>query len=57
MRRLGFEVDYIQGSHYTLVHEDERRITIPYHREVKVGLLLDSLKAIGISWEEFQEVL
>ncbi len=57
LRRLGFEVDYVEGSHYTLVHEDGRRIVIPFHREVKGGLLLDSLKGIGINWDEFQEML
>lgn len=54
---MGFEVDHIEGSHYTLMHADGRRITVPHHREVKVGLLLDSLRAVGITWEEFREAL
>ncbi len=57
LRKLGFEVDNIEGSHYTLRRADGKRVVIPHHDEVKVGLLLDSLKAAGISWDEFQGAL
>lgn len=55
--RLGFEVDRVRGSHYILLHPDGRFVSIPRHREVKPGLLLNQLKRAGISWEEFEEHL
>jgi len=57
LRKLGFEVDHVEGSHDTLRRADGKRVVIPHHGEVKAGLLLDSLKAVGISWDEFQEAL
>ncbi|MSQ15740.1 MAG: addiction module toxin, HicA family [Dehalococcoidia bacterium] len=55
--RLGFQVHHVTGSHYILRHQDERRVTIPYHGTLKPGLVLNQLKTVGVSWEEFQEVL
>jgi hypothetical protein len=37
-----------------MLNPDGRRVSIPRHRTVKVGLLLDQLKKSGISWEEFR---
>lgn len=45
------------GSHYILKHEDGRRVVLPRHGTVEHGLLLDQLKDMGITWEEFQEAL
>jgi predicted RNA binding protein YcfA (HicA-like mRNA interferase family) len=55
--KLGFEIDRVRGSHYILVHADGRRLTIPRHAEVKPGLLLNQLKKVGITCEEFKENL
>lgn len=55
--RLGFEVDHVTGSHYTLRHLDGRRVIIPYHGTLKAGLLLKELKRAAISWEEFERAL
>ena len=56
-QKMGFEIDRVRGSHYILLHPDGRRVTIPRHRVVKPGLLLDQLKKLGISWAEFQDNL
>jgi predicted RNA binding protein YcfA (HicA-like mRNA interferase family) len=53
-QKLGFEIDRITGSHHIMLNPDGRRVSIPRHRTVKVGLLLDQLKKSGISWEEFR---
>ena len=52
--RLGFYLDRVRGSNYILMHLDGRVTTVPRHRELKPGLLLDQLKKVGISWEEFE---
>jgi predicted RNA binding protein YcfA (HicA-like mRNA interferase family) len=56
-RRLGFEVDHVTGGHYILMHPDGRRVSIPRHRTVKPGLLLDLIKKSRLTWEEFEEKL
>ena len=57
LRSFGFDVDRVRGSHYILLHADGRFMTIPLHGELKPGLLLDQLKKVGITWEEFEEQL
>ena len=54
---MGFEVDRVRGSHFILLDAAGRFVTIPRHGELKPGLLLDQLKKVGISWEEFEEQL
>jgi len=53
-QKLGFEVDRVTGSHHII---DGRRVSIPGHRTVKTGLLLNQLKKTGITWEEFRDEL
>ncbi|MSQ10843.1 MAG: addiction module toxin, HicA family [Dehalococcoidia bacterium] len=57
LERLGFGVRKVEGSHYHFRHPDGRRLVIPFHGEVRVGLLLDSLKLANITWEAFEEAL
>ena len=47
----------MRGSHYVLKHPRRAAITIPRHREVKVGLLMSKIKAAGLTVEEFEELL
>ena len=53
--RLGFELDSVRGSHCILIHLDGRVVTVARNRELKPGLLLNQLKKVGISWEEFED--
>jgi predicted RNA binding protein YcfA (HicA-like mRNA interferase family) len=56
-QRLGFEVDHVSGSHYVLIHADGRRVSLPAHRIVKPGLLLDLIKKSKLTWRQFEENL
>jgi len=47
----------VRGSHYVLKHPQRAAISIPRHREVKVGLLISKIKAAGLTREGFEELL
>ena len=55
--RAGYGVSRVRGSHYVLTHPERPAISIPRHREVKVGLLMAKIKAAGLTVEEFEELL
>jgi predicted RNA binding protein YcfA (HicA-like mRNA interferase family) len=61
LRRAGFAVDRISGSHHLLVHsEDPRRIvTVPFHgsRNLKPGTLHSIVRQSGLTVEEFRKLL
>ncbi|CAN5570886.1 hypothetical protein BH18ACI1_BH18ACI1_14850 [soil metagenome] len=56
LERAGFVVDRITGSHYILI-KGKLRTVVPYHRAVKIGTLKAVLNQIGMSVEEFTELL
>lgn len=55
LKRAGFEVDHITGSHYILLHPDGRRTVVPYHagRDLKRGVLKAIITQVEMSVEEF----
>ncbi len=58
IRRLeheGYRVVRQKGSHARLVHTDfaRRKITVPLHKEIGVGLLMQIIKDSGMSVEHF----
>ena len=55
--RVGYTVDRMKGSHYVLKHSQRAAITIPRHREVKVGLLMAKIKTAGLTVDEFEGLL
>jgi predicted RNA binding protein YcfA (HicA-like mRNA interferase family) len=59
LRKLGFEVIRIKGSHHFLQHPDGRATVIPVHRGETIGrgLLSQILKDCDISKEELQNKL
>lgn len=59
LRKLGFEVDHVTGSHYILRHPDGRRAVVPYHgnRDVKQGVLRSILRQAGLTVDEFKNLL
>lgn len=59
LRRLGFEVIRIKGSHHFLQHPDGRCTVVPVHRGEAIGrgLLAQILRDCDISREELQEQL
>lgn len=59
LRRAGFEVVRVRGSHHRLQHPDGRRTTVPVHRgeTIGTGLLNQILKDVEFSREEFADLL
>ena len=61
LRRGGFVVDRISGSHHMLVHvSDARRtVTVPFHgaQSIKTGTLRGIIRQAGLTVEEFRRPL
>lgn len=56
LRRLGFAVIRIKGSHHFLQHPDGRCTVVPVHRGETIGqgLLAQILRDCDISYKELQ---
>ena len=59
LRKLGFEVIRIKGSHHFLQHHDGRCTVVPVHSGETIGrgLLAQILRDCELSSEELQEKL
>lgn len=58
LQRVGFVIDRQAGSHITLVRDDPRgRVTVPNHKELKVGMLRGIIRDANLTVEEFLELL
>jgi predicted RNA binding protein YcfA (HicA-like mRNA interferase family) len=61
LRRAGFEVDRIVGSHYVLVYPGDptRTVTVPVHRgrDLKPGTLRSIIRQAGFTVDEFADLL
>jgi predicted RNA binding protein YcfA (HicA-like mRNA interferase family) len=59
LRKLGFEVIRIKGSHHFLRHPDGRCTVVPVHRGETIGrgLLAQILRDCEISRKDLQDVL
>lgn len=59
LRKLGFEVIRIKGSHHFLQHLDGRCTVVPVHRNEIIGrgLLAQILRDCDLSREDLQENL
>jgi predicted RNA binding protein YcfA (HicA-like mRNA interferase family) len=59
LRKLGFNVIRIKGSHHFLQHADGRSTVIPVHRGETIGrgLLAQILKDCDTAREELQRLL
>jgi predicted RNA binding protein YcfA (HicA-like mRNA interferase family) len=57
LKRNGFVIDHITGSHYILIRE-RLRVTVPYHnRDLKRGTLAAIIAQAGLTVEEFVDLL
>jgi predicted RNA binding protein YcfA (HicA-like mRNA interferase family) len=56
LERLGFHIRRVSGSHYVMV-KGSLRTVIPYHAAIKAGTLKSILNQIGMTVEEFIELL
>jgi predicted RNA binding protein YcfA (HicA-like mRNA interferase family) len=59
LRKLGFEVIRIKGSHHFVQHQDGRCTVVPLHRGESIGrgLLAQILRDCDITKEELQKKL
>ncbi len=58
LKKLGFTVIRIKGSHHYLQHQDGRATVVPVHsnEDIGIGLLLKILRDIEITKEEFEKL-
>ena len=59
LKKAGFEVLRIKGSHHFMSHADGRRTVIPVHRGETIGpgLMLKIVRDCEMEREEFLELL
>ncbi|MBI4312468.1 MAG: type II toxin-antitoxin system HicA family toxin [Chloroflexi bacterium] len=60
LRKAGFEIDHISGSHYILRHPSRpNRVTVPYHgpEDVKRAVVRTIVEQAGLTEEEFRKLL
>lgn len=59
LRKLGYEQDRQKGSHIVLRQTSypHRRIVVPDHREVSKGTLRAIIRQVGLTVDEFIELL
>jgi len=59
LKRKGFEVAGIKGSHHKLVHPDGRWTVVPVHgrEEIRPKLLAQILRQCGVPWEQLLDLL
>ena len=59
LRRAGFEVLRVKGSHHFLRHADGRSTVVPVHsgEDIGPGLFAKILRDCDLSREQFQELL
>jgi predicted RNA binding protein YcfA (HicA-like mRNA interferase family) len=60
LRRAGFQVHHVTGSHYVLKHPGRPtlRVVVPYHgsADIKRGVLRAILKQAGLTAGELQDL-
>jgi len=57
LKRHGFFVHHITGSHYFL-KKDKLRVSVPYHnRDLKPGTLASIIAQAGLTVEQFVDML
>ena len=59
LAKIGYEIDRQKGSHIVMrqVVYPHRRVVVPDHREVAKGTLRKIIKQVGLTVEEFKELL
>ncbi len=59
LKKAGFEVLRIKGSHHFMAHPDGRRTVVPVHRgeEIGPGLTLKILRDCDMEHEEFMKLI
>lgn len=55
--KLGYEFVRQKGSHIIMKNKEEKLLVIPNHKALKKGTLLQIIKALGITKEQFMKLL
>jgi len=55
--KVGFKVVRQKGSHVFLRHDDGRTTVVPNHKEIDRGTLLEIIRQVKLSREEFLDFL
>jgi predicted RNA binding protein YcfA (HicA-like mRNA interferase family) len=56
-KNYGFIIDRISNSHFQLNHPDGRRVTVPRHNRIKLGVIKSIVAQTQTTQEEFLEYL
>lgn len=59
LKKIGYEQDRQRGSHIILRQTDSphRRVTVPDHKEVAKGTLRAIIREVGLTVDEFNNLL
>jgi predicted RNA binding protein YcfA (HicA-like mRNA interferase family) len=59
LRKAGFAVARIRGSHHILIHPDGRRTVVPVHpgETIGAGLFIQILRDCQLTKDEFRDLL
>ena len=52
-KHYGFSIERTSGSHYQLKHSDGRRVTVPRHDPIKLGVMKSIISQVQTTEEEF----
>ncbi len=56
LEKIGYKISRIKGSHVRIEHpnkKDYKSITIPNHKELKIGLLSQIIRDVKLSIDKF----
>lgn len=56
-KHYGFSIERQSGSHIQLKHPDGRRVTVPRHDPIKVGVIKAIIEQTKTTQEEFMKYL
>jgi predicted RNA binding protein YcfA (HicA-like mRNA interferase family) len=57
VRKIGYELDHMEGSHMILLHPSRRRLSVPRHAELGRGITRRLIDQAGLTREEFLDLL
>ena len=59
LAKVGYDFDHQRGSHIVVRHKNppHRRVTVPDHKEVAKGTLRSIIRELGLTVEEFTNLL
>jgi predicted RNA binding protein YcfA (HicA-like mRNA interferase family) len=58
LERIGFKVIRQRGSHIMMVRDEtDTQVVVPNHKEIAIGTLRRIIRDIGLTVEEFKELL